>query len=173
MRDLLIKEKWFTKLKNAPEEVLKEVCYRLVKYGCFEENIDESGDSYEISYPWDEIKGNIDRMWAAKEGNIENGRKNGKKMIADPQMIYDYCQANPKAKANDVGEALGLPKTPAAKSPYAYIYDNPGWKNRKVSNWKFSEENSEQNLNSEKNSDEQNSNSEKFSDIGKNSKWEF
>lgn len=152
MRDLLIKADWFEQLQNAPEKIQQELFYRIIKYGCLEENVADKADDWSIGNAWLTLKGNIDRMKDAQNKNIENGKKNGRKILGDPQEIYDYCQKNPKAKVDEVGAALGLPKTNASKGPYAYIYDNPGWKNRKNSDWR----------NSEKFSDE-------FSEFGKNS----
>lgn len=131
MRDLLIKADWFEQLQNAPENVQQELFYRIIKYGCLEKDVVIAADDWSVGNAWLILKGHIDRMKDAQDRNIENGRK----ILGDPQEIYNYCQGHPKAKVDEVGIALGLPKTNAAKGPYAYIYDNPGWKS--VRKWHF------------------------------------
>lgn len=170
MRDLLIKGEWFNKIIKAPEEIQRELFYRIIRYGCLEQEIVENeDDDWGLSNAWENIKGDLDRMKVAHDANVENGKINGAKMKADPQAIYDYCQANPKAKADEVGKALGLtPKPTAAKGPYGYLYENPGWKNRKISGWKFEEESG--NISSENFS---NSDSKKNSDLENSSENEF
>lgn len=159
MRDLLIKADWFEQLQNAPENVQQELFYRIIKYGCLEKDVAAVTDDWSVGNAWLTLKGHIDRMKDAQDRNIENGRKNGRKILGDPQEIYNYCQGHPKAKVDEVGIALGLPKTNAAKGPYAYIYDNPGWKNRKNSDWEISSEKSSEKPNKNSDSEE---NSEKF-----------
>lgn len=144
MRDVLIKADWLPAIKNAPEEVKKELFYRIIKYGCLEEeNIDVSKDEWFLANSWETIKGNLDRMKDARTKSQEYGKKVGRKMICDPMMIYMYCQAHPNAKVNEVGEALNLPQRATNKGMYSYIYDNPGWKNRKAIDWHYEAENSE------------------------------
>lgn len=167
MRDILVKKDWFAGLEGAPQELLDEIFIRIGRYGYFGQEINTENDEYFLKFAWNQVKGNIDRMTNKHNELVEKGKTNGKKMIGDPQQIYDYCQANPKAKVNDVGEALGLPRTNAGKGPYAYLYDNPGWKNRKVTGWKFSEENSEIGKNIPNFESESEKNSESIA------KWEF
>lgn len=187
MRDVLVKAEWFEEIKNAPEEIQKELFYRIIKVGCFEEEVDTQNDEWGVSNAWFNLKGHIDRMKDAHNMNVENGRKNGRKIMADPQLVYDYCQENPKAKVNEVGIALNLPQSVAGKGPYAYLYDNEGWKNRKTPGWIYGEDNKNSEsdseigknfpkADSEKNSFSENS-SENFSaensEIGKNFPFEF
>lgn len=165
MRDLLIKAEWFNGLENAPEEIKQELFYRIIKVGCLEEEIDDTNDSWDIKNIWNNIAGNVRRMKNAQEKAQEFGKTHGRKMKGDPQAIYDYCQENPSAKADEVGIALGLPQTATAKAKgYGYIYDNPGWKNRRVKDWKFSDENSVGILKSEKNSEIEEENQKEFSE---------
>ena len=174
MRDVLIKSEWFDKIQNAPAEVQKELCYRIIRLGVFEEDIEYDDDDWAIADSWNNLRGHLVRMRDAHDANIMNGKNNGRKMTGDPQLIYDYFQANPKAKPAEIGEALGLPRKEAAKGPYAYIYDNPGWKNRKIPNWKFESgknipisENSSEKIIPKKNSESENS-SENLNTFGFN-----
>lgn len=171
MRDVLVKENWFEGLEGASQELLDQIFIRIMRYGCFGQEIKTENDDPFLKYAWNQVKGHIDRMTNKHDELVEKGKVNGKKMVGDPQQIYDYCQLNPKAKVNDVGEALGLLRTNAGKGPYAYLYDNPGWKNRKAKGWKFSDENPEQNSEIGKNIPNSESESEKNSESI--AKWDF
>jgi hypothetical protein len=137
MRDLIIKKDWLPGIERAPEEVKQQLFYRIVKYGCLEQEVEDlpSDADWGLVNAWERAKADIDRMKTAQEQSIEYGKNNGKKNHADPILIWEYCQKHPNCKVGDIGEALHLPQTNASKGPYSYIYENEGWKNRKNSNW--------------------------------------
>jgi hypothetical protein len=142
MRDLLIKASWFEGLDEAPVEVINVIAGRILRIGCFEQSISAeelAKDDYSMKNIWSNLSGNIERMAEAKKQQQKYGKTHGKKMKGDPQAIYDYWQKH-KGTAAQVGEALGLPPSAGAKEPYGYLYENPGWKNRKKPNWSFSNE---------------------------------
>lgn len=145
MRDLLIKASWFEGLDEAPVEVINVIAGRILRIGCFEQDIpaeELAKDDYSMKNIWSNLSGNIERMAEAKKQQQEYGKTHGKKITGDPQAIYDYWQKH-KGTAAQVGEALGLPPSAGAKEPYGYLYENPGWKNRKKPNWSFSNEESQ------------------------------
>lgn len=159
MKDVLVKANWFEQIQNAPEEIQKELFYRIIKLGVFEEEIDTSNDDWSLADSWRNIRGNIVRMQTAHEANVEFGKTHGRQITGDPQAIYDFVQKHPKAKVTDIGIALNLPERPSAKGVYGYLYDNPGWKNRKITNWVYDErkKNSDENYDNVKNSYDENS----------------
>lgn len=137
MRDLIIKASWFPGLDRAPEEIKKEVFYRVVKYGMLEEEIieNEEENNWIVTNNWHRAKDDIDRMRNAEEKKKNFGKTVGRKSKADPIAVWRYCQEHPKCKVDEIGEALDLPLSNAAKGPYSYLYENEGWKNRKDANW--------------------------------------
>lgn len=149
MKDVLVKADWFEQIKNAPKEIQKELFYRVIKLGVFEEEIDTSNDDWAIADSWKNLSGNIIRMQDAYDKKANYGKTHGKKMNGDPQLIYDYLQEHPKASVTEIGEAFDLPKTGNVKGPYSYLYENPGWKSRKIPNWCY--ENSKLELENGKN----------------------
>lgn len=135
MRDLLVRAEWFKGFENAPEEVKKEIFYRIIKEGCFEEKVNDSpNDHWGISSVWNGIQGNIQRMKDAQERKIEYGRTHGRKPMANEEKVYEYLQQHPSAKVKEIGMELGLEKGNSSKGAYAYIYDMGVWKNRKKIN---------------------------------------
>lgn len=136
MRDLVIKKDWFPGLSQAPEELQKELFYRIIKYGCLEDEIEENeNDNWILINTWNRVKDDIDRMKAAKDRQSECGKLFGKKNNADPELVWRYCQEHPGCKVDEIGAALDLPSSTAKKGPYSYLYENEGWKNRKNEGW--------------------------------------
>lgn len=176
MRDLVVKASWFEGFEKAPEEIKKEIFYRIIKQGCFEEEVDCSNDDWSLDSNWKHIQGNIQRMKEAQEHKQEFGKTHGRKPMANEEKIYGYLQQHPSAKIAEIGAALGLDEGHSSKGPYAYIYDMGVWKNRKkirgdISFEEFSsekeipptEKNSEKRIPiSENNSEKGNENSEKI-----------
>ena len=139
MRDVLIKAEWFKFLDKAPEEVKRELGYRIIKYGVFGEELpaeEQNGDFWVLANVWANIQGNLDRMDVAKQKSEEYGKTHGKQVMGDPVLVWKYWQENPKSTVDDIGKALDLePKLGAKKGPYSYLYENAGWKNRKDKDW--------------------------------------
>ena len=131
MRDLVVKADWFKGFQKMPENIKKEIFYRIIKLGCFEEEIDTTEDSWEIESIWSNIEGNIIRMKKSKEDSEKYGKNHGRKPMANEDKIYEYLQKNPKAKVKEIGAALGLDKGNSSKGDYAYIYDMKVWRERK------------------------------------------
>jgi hypothetical protein len=131
MRDLVVKASWFEGFEDAPEELKKEIFYRIIKQGCFEEEVDCSNDDFSLKSNWIHIQGNIQRMKESQEQKQEFGKTHGRKPMANEQKIYEYLQQHPSARAAEIGAALGLDKGHNAKGDYAYIYDMAVWRNRK------------------------------------------
>jgi hypothetical protein len=170
MRDLVIKADWFEGFEKAPEDLKKEIFYRIIKQGCFEEEIDCSNDDFSLESNWKHIQGNIQRMKEAKEQRQEFGKTHGRKPKANEEQVYEYLQKHPKAKVAEIGAALGLEQGNSAKGAYAYIYDMKSWKQRKMISADISFEefiNSGKEIpNSRKNSENRIPISEKNSEIG-------
>ena len=134
MRDILIKESWFPKANNLTEEEKKEIGYRIFKYGCLEEDVEDS-DINIVDMLWERAKQDIDRMSFSKKQKEEYGKIAGKQSQADPVLVWQYCQDHPKCLAEEVGNGLGLKPSLNAKKPWGFLYENAGWKNRKNPNW--------------------------------------
>lgn len=128
MRDFLIKADWFKGMETANDEVLKEIFYRTMKLGMMEQEIDTSQDVYPISAIWSGIEGNIVRMKNAQESYQEYGKTHGRKAKGQDDDIKAYKLAHPAARVKEVGEALGYEPGNSGKGPFAWIYDNKGWK---------------------------------------------
>ena len=133
MRDLLIKSDWFKNFSNVPDDIKDIIFSRIIRQGCFEEEIDTSkdGENWGLEVAWGEIQGNIQRMKEAKEQKQNYGKIHGRKPAANEKEIYEYIQEHPSAKVAEIGSALGLEAGYSSKGPYAYVYDMQVWKDRK------------------------------------------
>lgn len=146
MRDLLIKGDWLVAIKNAPEDIKKELFYRIIKYGSLEEDVIVGEEDWSISNAWKNIKGDIDRMKAAHENSISVGKNTGRKSAADPILVWKYCQDHPSANVDEVGNNLNLPRKNGKKGDFGYLYENQGWKNRKDKLWLENFSNNDSNI---------------------------
>ena len=174
MKDILIKGDWFKGYENAPEEFFTQLTNFIIRYKWFNEEIDTSNCSWELSGKWQEIKGHLDRMDAAREKKVEFGKNHGRQIDNSAFDIWYACREfeehGIKYGAKDIAQKCGL-EPRSAKREFGFIYDSPGWKNRKDADWgkgaKRSEKSEKFSENSEKNSEKSEKNSEnsyKFSE---------
>ena len=167
MRDILALGKWFEGMDTAPEEDLKEIGFRLVKLIMEQEDkIDTSKDVYPISKVWADIQKDALSTYDAYTKKKQYGEEHGKKMDPASILVWKYCQVNPKAKADEVGEYLkskGIDKSGSSvnkKGIWSKIYDLEGWKNSKNSEWEFGKNSDFSEENSDRNSEEVERNSD-------------
>lgn len=132
MRDLLIKGDWFEKIINAPEEVQKELFFRVINLGVLENDIEYENDDWAVADAWKNLKGHIVRMKDSHDNQVEYGKKVGRKMTVNPDELYYW--AHQGKTAPQIAEILGI-KTSG-------IYENPGWTHRKVEGWTYSKNDS-------------------------------
>ena len=118
MRDkMMVMTKWLENL-HCTEEQKKEICYRIIKYGCLEEYV--PSEDPVVSVVMDFILPQIDSMQESYEAKIENGHINGRQVGIDPKEVWTMAQS---MTGSAIAELLGVPKTT--------LYSNIGWKKRK------------------------------------------
>lgn len=120
MKDRVVIERtWLEKFKDiCNEEQLKEISYRLLQYGLYEEEL-VSNDAV-VNVVLNFVKPQIDNMQAAYEKKIAKGENLGRHATIDSKMVYLMAQEG--KKAGEIAEELGQ----KVKS----IYSNKGWVNR-------------------------------------------
>ena len=125
MKDRVVIERaWLEKFKDmCNENQLKEICYGLLQYGLYEEEI-QSEDAI-VNVVLNFVKPQIDSMQAAYERKVARGETVGRPAKIDAKTVY--LMANDGMKAKEIAEALGQKE----KS----IYSNQGWVNRKNPNF--------------------------------------
>lgn len=114
--DFKIMGHWFESCKSLNEEQMKELCYQLVRYGLYEEEV-SAGDPM-VSLVLNFITPQIDRMQESYDYKIKIGRKGGRNKNYSDEDVFRLAMSGKTAK--DIGELLGVnPKT---------IYSSNGWK---------------------------------------------
>ena len=140
MRDMLFLSKWFTGLEEAPDEVLKEIGFRMIKELIMnKEKGDHSNDPWEFKKAWLDIEKEAIATYNEYNKKREYGEQHGKKMDPKSVLVWKYCQTHKGAKGPEVGAYLKSQGydivSQAKKGPYSKIYDLPGWKNRDNPSW--------------------------------------
>ena len=115
---MVVMTKWLENL-NCTEEQKKEICYRIVKYGCMEEYV--QSDDPAVNMAMDFILPQIDTMQENYESKIAAGQHSGRQTILDAKEIWELARSGMSGTA--IAEQLGVPKTT--------LYSNIGWKQRR------------------------------------------
>ena len=123
---------WFDKAeKYCNEEQFKELCYILIQYGLFENEIKSEDPAVGVTF--DFIKDQIDRMQDSYDTKIEVAKSAAgrKSTYTDSENRTIYELAHQGYKVKDIAEEMGITDEKRIKA----IYNSPGWKNRKNDNF--------------------------------------
>jgi hypothetical protein len=116
---MVVMKDWLDQIeKRCNEEQLKDFCYRMIKYGIYEE-YKESEDAL-VNVLIDMYFPQIDAMQEAYEAKVSQAQKGGRPSKLDHKMVWNLAKQG--YNGSDIATKLGVPKTT--------IYSSPGWRKR-------------------------------------------
>lgn len=107
---------WLQNIEMLPEEQKKEIYYRLIRYGIYEEEFASEDPAVAIAANF--ILPQISKMQTNYEEKKELGKKGGRKATYSNDEVYQLAVQG--LTGAQIGEQLGVP----AKT----IYSSQGWK---------------------------------------------
>ena len=121
---MVVMKDWLDQVeKRANQEQKYELCYKLLRYGIYEE-YEESGDPL-VNVLMDMYLPQVDAMQEAYDIKVSNAQKGGRPSTIDNKQIWTLAKQG--FSGTDIASKLGIPKTT--------VYSSLGWKNRKEENY--------------------------------------
>ena len=122
MKDkMMVMTSWLDKFNNiCNEEQQKEICYRILRYGLYGENV--NSEDAVVNLAMNFIVPQIDNMQESYSKKVAAGNSYGRPKVADDVAIWKLAREGKNGRK--IAEELGInDKT---------VYSSRGWKCRKM-----------------------------------------